>query len=86
MINEIFNWIGMKIYDKSESFRNTIFGIYYKEVLSSHIEKELQLTNENILLKNKLAKYLESQESEIIPDKKSESKPKSKTRSKKKKE
>ena len=55
MRDKFLSWLGMRVYNNSENFRNIIYGIYYMDVLAPQLNKVGALTDENILLKTKLS-------------------------------
>lgn len=55
MRDKFLSWLGMRVYNNSEKFRNIIYGIYYMDVLSPQLNKVGALTDENIILKTKLS-------------------------------
>ena len=55
MRNKFLSWLGMRVYNNSEKFRNIIYGIYYMDVLVPQLNKVGALIDENILLKTKLS-------------------------------
>ena len=65
MKDNFYNWLGMKLYNKSEQFRNIIFGIYYADTQIPHLEKINSLVNENILLKNKLNAFMNPEPTQV---------------------
>ena len=51
---KIYNWIGMKAFNASETFKNTVFGIYYRDALMPKLNTIKDLKNEIINLKLEL--------------------------------
>jgi hypothetical protein len=51
---KFYNWLGMKLYNGSELFKNVVYGIYYEDVQLPNVKKISDLVEENMLLKQKL--------------------------------
>ena len=81
-MSKFFDWIGIKIYNNSDSFKDIIYGIYYRTTLQPELQKVENLTNENILLKTRLA-ALEKLQEKIVETPNTEDKPKKRIRHKK---
>lgn len=54
MKETFLNWLGMKIYDNSDTFKNIIYGIYYRDVQLPNTEKIKELEGEVVDLKTKI--------------------------------
>lgn len=54
---KFYNWLGMKLYNGSDMFKNTIYGIYYQCVQVPNQNKIHELMEEVIKLRSEVNKY-----------------------------
>lgn len=51
---KFYNWLGMKVFNASETFKNTIYGMYYADTLVPKLNIIKELKNEILNLKTEL--------------------------------